>query len=400
MAETTSHPTNLALIVAAGRGQRAGDGLPKQYRALPDRPNTALVTASLAAFLHHDAIDFVAVVIHQNDIGLYQASVRDFVDNPKLLPPIIGGATRQQSVLLGLEGLAAQFADTPPKQVLVHDAARPYISNALISRCLLALGSAAGAVPALPVTDTLKRGDNGKIAETVSRDGLWQAQTPQAFTFAALLDAHRRAPQGLTDDAAVAEFAGLPIALVAGEAQNVKLTHEEDFMPPALQVQPRTGFGYDVHRFADAPSNSHIRLGGIDIAHTHQLVGHSDADVALHAVTDALLGALAQGDIGSHFPPSDDAHKDRDSADFLTHALLLADEAGARLTHIDVTLICQAPKIEPHREAMRQRLSELLRLPVAAISVKATTTEGLGFTGRGEGLAAQAVATVLMPVAE
>jgi 2-C-methyl-D-erythritol 4-phosphate cytidylyltransferase/2-C-methyl-D-erythritol 2,4-cyclodiphosphate synthase len=400
MAETTSHPTNLALIVAAGRGQRAGDGLPKQYRALPDRPNTALVTASLAAFLHHDAIDFVAVVIHQNDIGLYQASVRDFVDNPKLLPPIIGGATRQQSVLLGLEGLAAQFADTPPKQVLVHDAARPYISNALISRCLLALGSAAGAVPALPVTDTLKRGDNGKIAETVSRDGLWQAQTPQAFTFAALLDAHRRAPQGLTDDAAVAEFAGLPIALVTGEAQNVKLTHEEDFMPPALQVQPRTGFGYDVHRFADAPSNSHIRLGGIDIAHTHQLVGHSDADVALHAVTDALLGALAQGDIGSHFPPSDDAHKDRDSADFLTHALSLADEAGARLTHIDVTLICQAPKIEPHREAMRQRLSELLRLPVAAISVKATTTEGLGFTGRGEGLAAQAVATVLMPVAE
>ena len=400
MAETTSHPTNLALIVAAGRGQRAGDGLPKQYRALPDKPDTALVTASLAAFLRHDAIDFVAVVIHQNDSGLYQAAVRDFVDNHKLLPPIIGGATRQQSVLLGLEGLAAQFADTPPKQVLVHDAARPYISDALISRCLLALGSAAGAVPALPVTDTLKRGDNGKIAETVSRDGLWQAQTPQAFTFAALLDAHRRAPQGLTDDAAVAEFAGLPIALVAGEAQNVKLTHEEDFMPPALQVQPRTGFGYDVHRFADTPSNSHIRLGGIDIAHTHQLVGHSDADVALHAVTDALLGALAQGDIGSHFPPSDDAHKDRDSADFLTHALSLADEAGARLTHIDVTLICQAPKIEPHREAMRQRLSELLRLPVAAISVKATTTEGLGFTGRGEGLAAQAVATVLMPVAE
>jgi len=400
MAETTSHPTNLALIVAAGRGQRAGDGLPKQYRALPDKPDTALVTASLAAFLRHDAIDFVAVVIHQNDSGLYQAAVQDFVDNPKLLPPIIGGATRQQSVLLGLEGLAAQFADTPPKQVLVHDAARPYISDALISRCLLALGSAAGAVPALPVTDTLKRGDNGKIAETVSRDGLWQAQTPQAFTFAALLDAHRRAPQGLTDDAAVAEIAGMPIALVAGEAQNVKLTHEEDFMPPALQVQPRTGFGYDVHRFADTPSNSHIRLGGIDIAHTHQLVGHSDADVALHAVTDALLGALAQGDIGSHFPPSDDAHKDRDSADFLTHALSLADEAGARLTHIDVTLICQAPKIEPHREAMRQRLSELLRLPVAAISVKATTTEGLGFTGRGEGLAAQAVATVLMPVAE
>ena len=400
MAETTSHPTNLALIVAAGRGQRAGDGLPKQYRALPDKPDTALVTASLAAFLRHDAIDFVAVVIHQNDSGLYQAAVRDFVDNTKLLPPIIGGATRQQSVLLGLEGLAAQFADTPPKQVLVHDAARPYISDSLISRCLLALGSAAGAVPALPVTDTLKRGDNGKIAETVSRDGLWQAQTPQAFTFAALLDAHRRAPQGLTDDAAVAEISGLPIALVAGEAQNVKLTHEEDFMPPALQVQPRTGFGYDVHRFADTPSNSHIRLGGIDIAHTHQLVGHSDADVALHAVTDALLGALAQGDIGSHFPPSDDAHKDRDSADFLTHALSLADEAGARLTHIDVTLICQAPKIEPHREAMRQRLSELLRLPVAAISVKATTTEGLGFTGRGEGLAAQAVATVLMPVAE
>ncbi|NBR79905.1 MAG: 2-C-methyl-D-erythritol 4-phosphate cytidylyltransferase, partial [Alphaproteobacteria bacterium] len=263
MAETTSHPTNLALIVAAGRGQRAGDGLPKQYRALPDKPDTALVTASLAAFLRHDAIDFVAVVIHQNDSGLHQAAVRDFVDNHKLLPPIIGGATRQQSVLLGLEGLAAQFADTPPKQVLVHDAARPYISDALISRCLLALGSAAGAVPALPVTDTLKRGDNGKIAETVSRDGLWQAQTPQAFTFAALLDAHRRAPQGLTDDAAVAEFAGLPIALVAGEAQNVKLTHEEDFMPPALQVQPRTGFGYDVHRFADTPSNSHIRLGGI-----------------------------------------------------------------------------------------------------------------------------------------
>ena len=399
MAEPITHPTNLALIVAAGRGQRAGHGLPKQYRPLPNKPNTSILAASLAAFLAHSEIDFIAVVIHRDDAGLYEAAVQDFADNPKLLPPIIGGETRQQSVLFGLEGLAAQFAETPPKQVLVHDAARPYISDALISRCLLALGSAAGAVPALPVTDTLKRGNDGKIAETVSRDGLWQAQTPQAFTFATLLAAHRRAPQGLTDDAAVAEFAGLPVALVAGEAQNIKLTHEEDFMPPAQQIQPRTGFGYDVHRFADAPSNGHIRLGGIDIAHTHQLVGHSDADVALHAITDAILGALAQGDIGSHFPPSDDAHKDRDSADFLGHALSLADQAGARLTHIDVTLICQAPKIGPHREAMRHRLAALLRLPVNAISVKATTTEGLGFTGRGEGLAVQAVATLLMPVA-
>jgi 2-C-methyl-D-erythritol 4-phosphate cytidylyltransferase/2-C-methyl-D-erythritol 2,4-cyclodiphosphate synthase len=245
------------------------------------------------------------------------------------------------------------------------------------------------------VTDTLKKADNGLIGETVPRDGLFRAQTPQLFLFDKLFEAHKAAPQGLTDDAAVAEQAGLQVQLVAGEAQNIKLTTEEDFTmnTPFL---PRTGSGFDVHRFDEAGSAKEIMLCGVPVPHNRKIIGHSDADVGLHALTDAILGGLAEGDIGDHFPPSDTANKDRASSEFLTHALALATAKRARLTHIDLTLICEAPKIGPHRDAMRAGLSALTGLPLSAVSVKATTTEGLGFTGRGEGIAAQATATLLI----
>ena len=253
-----------------------------------------------------------------------------------------------------------------------------------------------GIIPALPVTDTLKQAENRIISATVPRDGLFRAQTPQLFKFDKLLAAHQAAPDGMTDDAAVAEQAGLRVGLVDGEAQNIKLTTEDDFdMTP--QLLPRTGSGFDVHRFGETGSAETIMLCGVQLAHERAIIGHSDADVGLHAITDAILGALAEGDIGDHFPPSDNANKDRPSADFLAHALSLANARQARLTHIDLTLICEDPKISPHRAAMRDKLSQLTGLPLSAVSVKATTTEGLGFSGRGEGIAAQATATLLMP---
>jgi 2-C-methyl-D-erythritol 4-phosphate cytidylyltransferase/2-C-methyl-D-erythritol 2,4-cyclodiphosphate synthase len=264
---------------------------------------------------------------------------------------------------------------------------------ALIDRCLTALGSAHGAIPAIAVTDTLKRAEAGRITETVSRDGLWRAQTPQAFNFMALLAAHRAAPPGLTDDAAVAELAGMQLALVAGDPDNIKMTHEADFA--ARIAVPRTGQGFDVHRFDAAGTAETIMLGGMPVPHNRRIIGHSDADLVLHAITDALYGAIADGDIGAHFPPSDAANKDRASVDFLRHAADRVAAAGCRIVHIDVTVICEAPKIGPHRAAMTQTIAGLLHLDTQAVSVKATTTEGLGFTGRGEGLAAQALATIV-----
>ena len=388
--------TTSALIVAAGRGVRAKSDLPKQY--LPLQNGRAVLTHTIAAFANHPAIDSLLVVIHPQDAPLYQAAIKNLADT-KLLPPALGGDTRQASVRCGL----AALADNPPKQILIHDAARPFVSADLITRCLTGLGSAVGAIPALPVTDTLKRADTShKITETVSRDGLWQAQTPQAFHYQAIYAAHQKAmnhetgAQNFTDDAAVAEFCGLPLALVAGDKANIKLTHAEDFAAPPKNL-PRTGSGFDVHRFGAAGSADHIMLGGIAVPHDRPLLGHSDADVVLHALTDALLGALAMGDIGTHFPPDDPTHKNRNSADFLRHAVQLAAQAGARLTHADITIICETPKLAPHRAPMRARLAELLGLPESAMSVKATTTEQLGFLGRGEGLAAQATLTLLMP---
>ena len=240
----------------------------------------------------------------------------------------------------------------------------------MIARCLDNFADTDGVIPALPVTDTLKKAVNGEIIETVPRNGLYRAQTPQLFDFAKLLKAHKAAPQGMTDEAAVAEQAGLRVCIIDGEAQNIKLTTEEDFaMTPTLL--PRTGSGFDVHRFGESGSAESVMLCGVAIAHDRAIIGHSDADVGLHAITDALLGALAEGDIGDHFPPSDAANKDRASAEFLTHALHLAAAKQARLTHIDLTLICEAPKIGPHRAAMREKLSDLTGLPLSAISVKA-----------------------------
>ena len=385
-----SEPVIAAIIVAAGRGQRAGEGIPKQYRPMPDGGRDTVLARSISIFAENPAITKLCVVIHKDDVSLYEESLSNCnkTDNISF---VFGGDSRQESVLNGLTALA----DAPPHGVFIHDAARPFASTELIARCMNGLSDKDGVVPALPVTDTLKKADNGLIGETVPRDGLFRAQTPQLFLFDKLFEAHKAAPQGLTDDAAVAEQAGLQVQLVAGEAQNIKLTTEEDFTmnTPFL---PRTGSGFDVHRFDEAGSAKEIMLCGVPVPHNRKIIGHSDADVGLHALTDAILGGLAEGDIGDHFPPSDTANKDRASSEFLTHALALATAKRARLTHIDLTLICEAPKIGPHRDAMRAGLSALTGLPLSAVSVKATTTEGLGFTGRGEGIAAQATATLLI----
>lgn len=383
-------PRVAALIVAAGRGVRAGGGLPKQYRPVGGRP---VLAWSAAAFARHPRVAEVRVAIHPDDRALYDAAGAGL----NLGAPVHGGATRQDSVRLGLEALATEAPDI----VLIHDAARAFVSAALIGRVVDAIAPGAGAIPALPVTDTLKRG--GDLVEaTVPRDGLWRAQTPQGFPFAPILAAHRQAQgRALTDDAAVAEAAGLPVAIVAGAEENVKLTAPEDFAraaPPAPAVlEPRTGTGFDVHRFEPG---DHVWLCGVKVAHEVGLKGHSDADVGLHALTDAILGALANGDIGTHFPPSDPQWRGAPSDKFLAHAAGLVARAGGRIAHADVTLICERPKIGPHKSAMRARIADILGLDPTRVSVKATTTEGLGFTGRREGIAAQAAATLLLPAPE
>jgi 2-C-methyl-D-erythritol 4-phosphate cytidylyltransferase/2-C-methyl-D-erythritol 2,4-cyclodiphosphate synthase len=383
--------STVALIVAAGRGNRAGQGKPKQYRDMPDGSGGTVLARSIAAFAYNEAISSVCVAIHKDDVKLYKKSINNCNYSDKIFY-IFGGDDRQASVLNGLNALA----DGQPQRVFIHDAARPFISQDLIARCLDNITDADGVIPALPVTDTLKKAQNDVVSETVPRDGLYRAQTPQLFDFARLLEAHKTAPQGMTDDAAVAEQAGLRVHIIDGDAQNIKLTTEEDFAMTS-HLLPRTGSGFDVHRFDDSGSAESVMLCGVAVPHDRAIIGHSDADVGLHAITDALLGALAEGDIGDHFPPSDAANKDRASAEFLKHALHLAGAKQARLTHIDLTLICEAPKIGPHRAAMREKLSALTGLPLSAVSVKATTTEGLGFSGRGEGIAAQATATILLP---
>jgi 2-C-methyl-D-erythritol 4-phosphate cytidylyltransferase/2-C-methyl-D-erythritol 2,4-cyclodiphosphate synthase len=378
----------VALIVAAGRGQRAGAGTPKQYRRLAGRP---VLARTLAAFAGHPRIDRIAVVIHPDDRPLYDEATTGF----DLLPPISGGATRQDSVRLGLEALAGLAPDI----VLVHDAARPFIPAGLIERVI----DAVPAIAALPVVDTLKRAENGMAATGPARDGLWRAQTPQGFTYGPLRDAHRAAQGGpeLTDDAAVASAAGIAVALVEGDEGNFKLTTPEDFRrAEAVLVNRhpdiRIGQGFDVHALADLPGRP-LMLGGIAVPHAQALAGHSDADVALHALTDALLGALAEGDIGQAFPPSDDRWRGAASDQFLAYARDRVAARGGVIAHADLTLICERPKIGPHRDAMRARIADILGIGLDRVAVKATTTEKLGFTGRGEGIAAQAVATVRLP---
>ncbi|MEM9170570.1 MAG: bifunctional 2-C-methyl-D-erythritol 4-phosphate cytidylyltransferase/2-C-methyl-D-erythritol 2,4-cyclodiphosphate synthase, partial [Pseudomonadota bacterium] len=396
-------PRVAALIVAAGRGARAGvQGGPKQNR--PHARETVLARTH-QAFLAHPAVGAVRVVIHRDDHDLYADAVRTVRDaDGKLLAPTEGGAERQDSVRLGLESLS----EARPEIVLIHDAARPFVDAGVIARVIDAVGPGAGAVAALPVFDTLKKAshaDGAMIDETVPRAGLWRAQTPQGFAFADILAAHRAA-QGrvLTDDAAVAEADGLPVALVAGSPDNMKITQAEDFgmaevllNRSAAMHEFRTGHGYDVHAFEDG---DHVVLCGVDIPHDAQLKGHSDADVGMHALTDALFGALCEGDIGDHFPPSDPQWKGAPSHVFLARARERVEERGGAITHCDVTLACEAPRIGPHRAAMRAALSDILHVPAERISVKATTTERLGFTGRKEGIAAIATATVRLPAGD
>ena len=386
---------NAAVIVAAGRGTRAGGGeIPKQYRPVGGVP---MLARSIAAFIDHPGIKLVQVVIDPVDKALYKAATEAY--GGRLLAPVAGGADRQASALAGLQALVPHT----PANVLIHDAARPFASADLIGRVLAALQHNPGAIAALPVIDTLKReGADGTIAATIERSSLWRAQTPQGFQFAAILEAHRRAAaagrRDFTDDAAVAEWAGLAVSLVPGSPANRKLTTPEDFVAAerALQGIPdiRTGTGFDVHRFT---AGDHVMLCGVRVAHDHGLEAHSDGDVALHALTDAILGAIGAGDIGQHFPPSEARWRGAASSIFVAEAVRLVRERGGRVGNADVTVLCERPRIGTHRDAMRARLAEILGVALDRTSVKATTTERLGFTGRGEGLAAMASATVILP---
>ncbi len=385
-----------ALIMAAGRGSRVADAGPsKQY--LPLGARTVLGRAA-QVFIQHPRIDSVQVVIHPDDVALYRAILD--VPSPRLAAPVMGGTSRQQSVLRGLEALAGQGLDA----VLVHDAARPFTPPGAIDAVLDALATGPAAIAAQPVTDTLKRVDGAlRVIATVARDELWRAQTPQGFRFAPLLDAHRRAAAAgrsdFTDDAALAEWAGMAVAIVPVQGVNMKITTADDVaVAQALAAGPamesRTGTGFDVHRFMPG---DHVWLCGLRIPHTHGLEGHSDADVALHALTDALLGAIGDGDIGQHFPPSDPQWRGAPSHLFAADPVARIAARGGRIVNVDLTLLCEAPRIGPHRDAMRARVAEILGIALGRVGVKATTTEGLGFTGRREGLAAMAVATVLLP---
>lgn len=383
--ERFDHTT--ALVVAAGSGSRAGGGIPKQYRQLAGKA----VLAHAIDHLKASGVDDVRVVIGRDQEGLYRQAIGD-----RPLPsPIIGGSSRQQSVRYGLDRLSAE-GDVA--RILVHDAARPFLSPALTERLLDALHRAPGAVPVLPVNDTLARADHN-LGENIGRDGLVRVQTPQAFHFETLLEAHRKwTADCATDDAQMVRACGAEVITVEGDPLLEKLTYDEDFARAenrlAMGLVGRTGMGFDVHAFAD---DEELWLGGLLISHKRGLKGHSDADVLLHAVTDALLGAIGAGDIGDHFPPSDPQWRNAASSRFVEHALSLVAELGGRIDHVDATLICEVPKIGPHRLAMRQSLAALLRLPLGRISIKATTTERLGFIGRGEGIAVHVIATVRLP---
>ncbi len=382
-----------AVVVAAGRGLRAGGGIPKQYRSLSGDP---VIRSSLSALAWHGEVHTVLPVIHPDDVTAFQAAAAGL----NLMPPVYGGASRQASVRAGLEALASAAPDI----VLIHDAARPFLSAALVSRAIAASARSGAAIPALEVTDTIKSVDTtGRVTGTLDRASLRSVQTPQAFAYAALRDAHRKAAaagrEDFTDDAALAEWAGLPVTVFAGEAGNVKLTTEDDFARAearrlASLPDLRTGTGYDVHAFGEG---DHVMLGGVRIPHGRGLSGHSDADVALHAAVDAILGALADGDIGAHFPPSDPRWKGASSDQFLRFAIERARKRGGGLAHLDITIVCEAPKIGPHRDAIRRRIAEIAGVAVERVAVKATTSERLGFTGREEGIAAMATATVRLP---
>ncbi len=382
----TERGRTVALVVAAGSGARAGGDVPKQYALVGGKP----LLAHALDHLRHRGIDDIRVVIGPGQEELYAAAVGD-----RALPaPIIGGALRRDSVRNGLEALARE-GDVA--RVLIHDAARPFLPATVIDRLLAALVYAPAAVPVLPVVDTLAHSD-GALGDTIGRDGLVRVQTPQAFRFSDILAAHRAWPDNrdATDDAQIARAAGHAIATVPGDPALEKITLPDDFARAEARqtLTTRTGLGFDVHALAEGEE---LWLGGVQIPHDRGLAGHSDADVLLHALTDGMLGAICEGDIGTHFPPSDPQWRGAASSRFVEHAVALVEARGGRIDHVDMTLICEAPKIGPHREPIRARVAALLRLPPSRISLKATTTERLGFTGRGEGIAAQAIVTIRLP---
>jgi 2-C-methyl-D-erythritol 4-phosphate cytidylyltransferase / 2-C-methyl-D-erythritol 2,4-cyclodiphosphate synthase len=379
-----------ALVVAAGQGSRFGGPLPKQYLPLGA---TTILRHAVATFAEHPKVTNVLVAIRPEDRALFDKSVAGL----RILPPVSGGSARQDSVRLGLEALAAYR----PSRVLIHDGARPFPDRQLVDRVIDGLEQAAAAIPCLPLRDTIKRAERGTIRETIDRAALWRAQTPQGFHFDAILTAHRAAiGRELTDDAAVAEAAGLSPLIVDGSEDNLKVTTSEDLaaaarLLTAQQGDIRVGQGFDVHPFA---RGDHLWICGVRIPHAMSLAGHSDADVGLHALTDAVLGAIGAGDIGMHFPPSDPRWRGAASDQFLSHAADLVRARGGTVAAVDVTVICERPKIAPHRPAMVERVAAILGIAPDRVSVKATTTEKLGFTGRAEGIAAQAVATVRLPL--
>jgi 2-C-methyl-D-erythritol 4-phosphate cytidylyltransferase / 2-C-methyl-D-erythritol 2,4-cyclodiphosphate synthase len=382
-----------AILVAAGRGLRAGAGGPKQYREIGGQ---TVIYRAMEAFSRHPQIFAVQPVVNPDDAAIFNAAVSGL----RHAPPASGGATRQASVHAGLEALVAEKPDI----VLIHDAARPFVTAAVISRAIEAAGRSGAAVPAIAVTDTIKLvGVTGNVEATPERARLRIAQTPQAFRFDVILEAHRRAARDgrgdFTDDAAIAEWAGLTVATFEGDPANMKLTTPEDFAREEARLAAqlgdvRTGTGYDVHAFGEG---DHLMLCGVRVPHSKGFLAHSDGDVGLHALVDAILGALADGDIGSHFPPSDPQWKGAASDRFLKYAVDRVTARGGRIAHLDVTLICERPKVGPYRDTMRGRIAEITGLDLSRVAVKATTSERLGFTGREEGIAAMASATIRLP---
>lgn len=407
-------PELAVIIVAAGAGTRAGGAAPKQYRPIRGR---CAVERCLTLFAAHEGVSTVLTAIRAEDRPRFEeararaSSGLSAAQKRKIAEPIPGGAERQQTVRLALEHLAQ---GAPPELVAIHDAARPFLPPETLNRAVAAARRHGGACVAEPLADTLRRGEDAGTSvlagEITPREGLWRAQTPQVFAFRPILEAHRaQADRPATDDAEIARRAGMSVALTAGAPELMKITRPEDFdlaeawahwedrMTAGVTPDIRVGQGFDVHRFgpnADG-SSDHVMLCGVRVPYRIGLTGHSDADVGLHALTDAVLGAAALGDIGRHFPPSDAKWRGASSDRFLAHALALAREAGGRPSLLDVTLICERPKIGPHVEAMRARIAEIAGVEIARVSVKATTTEGLGFTGRGEGIAAMASATLV-----
>lgn len=393
----------IALIVAAGESRRMGGEIPKQYQMLGTK---SLLRRSVEAFLMHPGITGVKVVINPAHQGFYDVQLQD----AHVLPPVHGGATRQESVKNGLASLAGDNSDYVPDYVLVHDAARPNVSQEVISRVLEALEFSPAVIPALPVIDTLKHVEEGAVVGTIERTKLFRAQTPQGFHFKPLLEAHSQAEGNeFTDDAAVAENAGLAVKIVTGSEHNYKITTAEDMQDANslldAKYETRTGMGFDAHTLvkheaSTPPARRVVLLCGVPIPFDFMLHGHSDADVALHALVDAILGAIGEGDIGQHFPPSEPRWRGAASSRFVLHANQLLHHKGGRLVHADITLVCEKPRIADHRDAMRASVASLLDVDVTRVSVKATTTEKMGFTGRGEGIAAYAVVTVKLPSTE